>query len=246
VAKTILAVGAHCDDCEIGAGGVLIQAARAGCRVVIVTIVSDHSSWALTKGREAEARASLEAVARKYGFEKRYLEYPYHVIDGGDVELKRRLSKIYWELKPETALIHHTEDHFPDHVAAGQAAHDAFLFPHGLAGDLKAERIKRIMAFTITPWQTYHFEADAYFDVGDVMPEYMELLNDVDSAYFGNSPESAMHYEVRDVRNGRVIRLGAHARTKYADCISHGSRAGCEYAIGFRQVWGKRWGEKMF
>jgi hypothetical protein len=49
--KTFLAVGAHMDDAELGAGGVLIQAARAGHRVVIVTVVSDYRSWLPTVGR---------------------------------------------------------------------------------------------------------------------------------------------------------------------------------------------------
>src|SRR5690349_9536444 len=52
--KTFLAVGAHMDDAELHHGGVLIQAAQAGHRVVIVTVVSDFSTWQRTKGREAE------------------------------------------------------------------------------------------------------------------------------------------------------------------------------------------------
>src|SRR5438876_8831734 len=46
--KTFLAVEGHMDDAEIGCGGLLIQAARAGHRVVIVTVASDYTTWAPT------------------------------------------------------------------------------------------------------------------------------------------------------------------------------------------------------
>ena len=131
--KTFLAVGAHMDDAEIGAGGVLIHAARAGHRVVIVNVVSDHKSWLPTVGREQQVRRDLIALAQRFGFEKRFLEYPYHQIDGGDLDLKRKLAEIYVELQPDVAFIHHVEDHWPDHVACGRASHDAFLFAHGLS-----------------------------------------------------------------------------------------------------------------
>ena len=52
--------------------------------------------------------------------------------------MKRKLAEIYVELKPQAAFIHHTEDHWPDHVACGQAAHDALLFSHGLSHDMRA------------------------------------------------------------------------------------------------------------
>ena len=140
--KTILAIGAHMDDAEIGAGGVLIQAARAGHRVVVVTVVSDYRTWQPTIGREEATKRDLLALAQKFGYEKRFLDYPYHQIHGGDLELKRKLAEIYVELQPQVAFIHHVEDHWPDHVASGQAAHDALLFSHGLSHDRTERRAR--------------------------------------------------------------------------------------------------------
>ena len=42
--KTILVVGAHMDDCEIGAGGLIIKAVRKGHRVVLVNVATDYST----------------------------------------------------------------------------------------------------------------------------------------------------------------------------------------------------------
>src|SRR5262245_14724034 len=158
MSKTLLAVGAHMDDAEIGAGGVLIQAARAGHRVVIVTVVSDYTTWLPTRGREVQTKQDLLALAHRYGFEKRFLDYPYHQIDGGDLELKRRLAAIYVELQPDVAFIHHHEDHWSDHVACARASHDAFLFSHGLTPDMSIRRCPLLYAYDVTAGQTFHFE----------------------------------------------------------------------------------------
>jgi LmbE family N-acetylglucosaminyl deacetylase len=248
--KTFLAVGAHMDDSEIGAGGVLIQAARAGHRVVIVTVVSDYKTWQPTLGREEQVKRDLIALCKKYGFEKRFLDYPYHHIDGGDLDLKQKLAKLYIELKPDVAFIHHHEDHWPDHVACGKACHDAFLFSHGLSGDLNERRCPLIYAYSITPIQTYRFEEDVYYDVTDVMADYMELLAGTDSCLAGKPFEELVQYEFKVLgRHGdkpTQFRLGGHGITRLADCIQYGNRARCPFAIGFKTVWGKRHGEKLF
>jgi N-acetylglucosamine malate deacetylase 1 len=234
MSKTFLAIGAHCDDCEIGVGGLLIQAAKAGHRVVIVSVVTDLSTWAATKGREEQTKRGLADLAKKYGFEKRFLDYPYHIINSSDVELKRKLAKIQLELNPDVSFIHHMEDHFSDHTACGSAAHDALLFSHGLSGDLKSPRCPSIFSYCITPWQTYRFEPDQYVDVADVMPDYMELLNGFDNIYIGMAAPTD-EFKMGDSQTS--FRLGAHSLTKFADCIQHGSRAGCKYAIGLKSIW---------
>ena len=244
--KTFLAIGAHMDDAEIGAGGVLIQAARAGHRVVIVTMVSDYRTWLPTIGREEATKQKLLALAQKHGFEKRFLDYPYHQVQGGNLELKQKLAEIYVELQPDVAFIHHTEDHWPDHVAAGQAAHDAFLFSHGLSHDMKERRCPLIYAFEISPQQTYHFEPDVYYDVTDVMPEYVELLAGTDSCLSGRPVEDVIKYEFRTLdKTPQTYRLGGHGVIRLTECFRHGQRAGCRFAIGFRTVWGKRRGENL-
>jgi len=155
--KTFLAIEGHMDDAEIGCGGMLIQAARAGHRVVIVTVASDYTTWAPTVGREDRTKLELMDLAKSFGFEKRFLNGAYHHTNGSDLELKRRLAEIYVELKPDVAFISHVEDHWPDHANSAIAAKDAFLFSHGLTKEMTQHRIPLIYAFSVTPNQTYHF-----------------------------------------------------------------------------------------
>lgn len=246
--KTFLVVQGHLDDALIGAGGVLIQAARAGHRVVVVTVASDYSSWGATVGREAQVKQEQFALAKDFGFEKRFLDGKYHQTDGTDLELKRKLAEIYIEVKPDVAFVSHYEDHWPDHRDSGIAAKDAFLFSHGLTRDMEIHRCPLILGFSVTPIQTYHFEPDVFYDVTDVIREYMDLIGRIEAIRTGRPLEQEIQYELRGVgRRAKdlTLPLTAHGLTRLGDAIRWGDMAGCKFAIGFRTIWGQRRGPQI-
>jgi len=246
IRKTFLAVEGHMDDAEIGVGGILIQAARAGHRVVIVTVASDYTTWGATVGREEQTKRNLIALANEFGFEKRFLEGPYHQTSAADIALKKKLAEIHVEVKPDAAFICHHEDHWPDHAQSGLAAHDALLFSHGLSRSQAVQRCPLIYAYDVTSQQTYHFEEDVYYDVTDVMPAYMDLIARVEAIRSGLPMSQVLRHEVRPVDGkGPTLRLSAHGLWRFADCVRFGGRTGCSYAIGLRTVWGRRRGEKL-
>lgn len=244
--KTFLAVEGHIDDAEIGVGGLLIQAARAGHRVVVVTVAGNYSSWAPTVGREERTQREARELAQSFGFEKRFLKRNYHQTDATDLSLKRELADIYVELKPDVAFICHHEDHWPDHANSGLAAKDAFMFSHGLSQDMRTQRSALIYAYGVTPVQTYHFEPDVYYDVTDVMPEYMDLICRIEAVRTGRPLSQEIRYEFRTLAGGgKTMPLSAHAVVRLAEALRWGNRAGCPFAIGLRTVWGPRWGQKI-
>lgn len=244
--KTFLAVEGHIDDAEIGVGGVLIQAARAGHRVVIVTVAGNYASWAPTVGREDRTKREALELARSFGFEKRFLNGNYHQTNPTDLALKRQLADIFVELKPDVAFICHHEDNWPDHANSGLAAKDAFMFPHGLSHDLRTQPPALIYAYGVTPVQTYHFEPDVYYDVGDVMPEYMDLISRVEAVRTGRPLQQEIRHEFRTLGpQGKTMPLSAHAVVRLAEALRWGNRAGCQFAIGLRTVAGPRWGQKI-
>lgn len=244
--KTFLVVEGHLDDAEIGAGGVLIQAVRAGHRVVIVTVASDYSSWAATVGREGRVKREQLELAKAFGFEKRFLDGKYHQTDAADLGLKRKLAEIYVELRPDAAFICHSEDHWPDHSGSGRAAKDAFLFSHGLSHDMSEHRCPLILAFSVTPAQTYHFEPDVFYDVTDVMPEYLDLIGRIEAIRTGRALKQEVRWELRALGGGPTLPLTQHGLIRLAEALRWGDMAGCPYAIGFKTVWGQRRGPRLF
>lgn len=144
-----LAVGAHPDDVEFGAGATLARWAEAGCEVSLV-VCTDGSkgTWdptadlaALVRTRRAEARAAAAALGATG--EVRFLD----VVDGeleNDRATRSALARIIRELRPEVLLGHDPWKRYrlhPDHRAAGfltcdalVAARDPHFFPeHGVA-----------------------------------------------------------------------------------------------------------------
>lgn len=96
--------------------------AAAGGRCDVT--VSDYRTWEATVGREEQCKKNQLALAKRFGYEKRFLDYPYHQFPV-DNEAKRKLAEIYVEVQPDITFVHNPEDHWPDHANSGIAAKDA-------------------------------------------------------------------------------------------------------------------------
>jgi len=241
--RTFLAIEAHADDATLGAGAVLIEAARRGHRVVIVTVVSDFATWQTTIGRESQTRDGLLELADRYGFERIFLDYPYHQTRGDDLHLKRKLARIHAELSTDVALIHHHEDHWPDHAASARVSHDALLFPHGLSDDLGAKPCPTIYSFDISPRQTFNFQPDVYFDVTHMIHDYIDLIRSTCNCYFGHDADQApegRYQFVDDAGTTRQLEMCPHALRRFAECVRAGNIARCRFALGLKTVWAGR------
>jgi len=240
---TMLLVGAHMDDCENGASGVMLDAIRHGWRVVTVTVTGDFSTWGQTLGREDAVRRQLLDLAERFGYEKRFLDYAYHNVEP-DLVLKRRLAEMQDELRPDIGLVHWPEDHWPDHRAVGIAAKDALGFAHGLSGNLQAPKCPRVFAYSATPHQTWHFEPDFYHDLTPVIGEFMGLVAGTDSCLSGRPVEELRANTVSlgfgGVAPTEPMRCTGHGWIKLAECVVWGDQSGTRYpfALGLRTLWG--------
>jgi LmbE family N-acetylglucosaminyl deacetylase len=244
---TILAVGAHMDDAELGVGGILIQAVQSGHRVVVVVTVSDYRTWAATIGREAQCKKDQSELAKRFGYEKRFLDYPYHQFPA-DNEAKRKLARIYVDLQPDITFVHNAEDHWPDHANSGIAAKDAVLFAHGYTDDRKIRRCPRVFAFSSTPYQTVRFEPDFFVDVTPVMRQYMDLVAGTDHCLNGRPVQEQLGWEVRNLKTGESLKLSGHGWLRYCECAQWGAQsgAGVTYAIALTTLWGPRDGRPLW
>src|SRR5207248_1398951 len=96
--KTLLAIGAHYDDCVFGIPGILLQALRKHYRVVILSIIGDYTNWAPTRGREKKVLEGITEISREHGAEMRFLKYASHRFDVNP-ETKRAVAEVVAEVR---------------------------------------------------------------------------------------------------------------------------------------------------
>ena len=170
--KTILAIGAHYDDCVFGIPGILLQAVRKHERVVILAIIGDYSNWDPAKGRDQELREVSVQLAKERGMEMRFLRYASMHFEP-NLEAKRAVAEVVADVKPDTAFMLWHRDRHPDHEAASAICHAALRQPGGLIGE--AVRTPRhIYAFDNGPGHTIGFEPNTFVDDTPDWPAAME------------------------------------------------------------------------
>jgi LmbE family N-acetylglucosaminyl deacetylase len=158
VPGSALAVAAHPDDVEFGAGGTLAAWSAAGC-VVHHLVLTDGSkgSW--------EPDADVEALVRRRKEEQRAAAAALGAIgevrfagrtDGelvADTETRMEVAAAIRELRPEVVLGHDPWRRYrlhPDHRAAGWLVCDAVVAarePHVRIGDLAPWRPSALLLF---------------------------------------------------------------------------------------------------
>ncbi|MEO2013644.1 MAG: hypothetical protein ABGZ53_04670, partial [Fuerstiella sp.] len=99
--KTILAMGAHYDDCIFGVPGILLQAVRKNYRVVTLHMIGDYTNWPPADGR-AVAKMTTELSAAR-GVEAKFLDFASHRFDAR-LENQIVVAEAVAKIKPDIAF----------------------------------------------------------------------------------------------------------------------------------------------
>jgi LmbE family N-acetylglucosaminyl deacetylase len=107
----ILAIGAHCDDIEIGCGGTLITLQRQypNCRIHWLVLTSGA-----TRRKEAERAVNAFVRAPARG-EIRICDLPDGLLPAHFAEVKAEFERIRKTVAPDLILTHHGADLHQDH-----------------------------------------------------------------------------------------------------------------------------------
>lgn len=178
-----LAIGAHPDDVEFGAGGTLARWAEAGTAIAILVMTDgskgswdpavDRGSLAATRRREAEAAANVLGAAT--------VEFVGEV--DGELEASRRLvADLAGRIRrhrPDVVLTHDPWQRYqlhPDHRATGWiavdavvAARDPLFFPDQLVEGVGAHRPSALLLWSAD-------EPDHWEDVATTLSRKIEAL----------------------------------------------------------------------
>ncbi|MGW1195846.1 PIG-L deacetylase family protein [Streptomyces sp. NPDC002536] len=120
--ERIVAVGAHCDDIAIGAGGTLLSLCRArpGLRVDALVLSGGGSD------REQEERAALAAFCPGAELHLTVLKLPDGRLPAHWEEAKAAVEELRGRTEPDLILAPRTEDAHQDHRGLAQLIPTAF------------------------------------------------------------------------------------------------------------------------
>jgi LmbE family N-acetylglucosaminyl deacetylase len=238
--KTLLAIGAHLDDSEGCAGGLLLKAVQAGMRVVIVQANSDYSNHPLTRGREKEIEAGLKQLAKDMGMEKIFLGYKYHQVPD-DLEIKKRLAQIVADVEPDIAVIMSEHDNWVDHVNIARAGKDALLFAHGYV-NYRQKLPRLLLRYADSPSHAgppYDFHPDTFVDTTDVADRVVEMINRLSQITYGGEPRIVAQLTLLkkgDPQNPLKMELTDYADLALAVRRYWGNACRVRYADAFESV----------
>jgi N-acetylglucosamine malate deacetylase 1 len=176
MAKTILGIGAHYDDCIFGISGTLLKAVRKNHRVVILSLIGDYSNWKPAEGREREIVQGTIDISKEYGAEARFLNFAQMKFDVTEAN-KRAVAEAVAQIEPDVAFLLWPRDNHTDHEVASQLGKIALR--HGdrlLPAGRRFKHPQRIYLYDNGPRHTIGFEPDTFVDITDDWRQASEWL----------------------------------------------------------------------
>jgi N-acetylglucosamine malate deacetylase 1 len=176
----LLVLGAHPDDAELCAGGLISRYRAAGHTVKMISVTCGDVGHHQMSGAPLAARRRLEAAASAAvcGAESAVWQHP-------DAQLLPTLD-LRWQIireirtfAPDLVLTHRTNDYHPDHRAVGQAVQDAsyLVTVPNVVRDTPILKRDPVVAFLPDRFTRPNpLRADVVVDIGPQVEQIVDML----------------------------------------------------------------------
>ncbi|GDY22540.1 hypothetical protein LBMAG56_38870 [Verrucomicrobiota bacterium] len=216
--KTLLALGAHYDDCVFGIPGILLQGVRKHYRVVVLSLIGDYTNWAPAKGRSAEFVEGARRLAQERGVEMRFLNFASHRFDAR-LENKLLVARAVADIKPDVAFTLWKDDHHNDHVVASELTRVAVRNAGQMLEGVSYQPPGRLYFYDNGPRHTIGFTPDTFVDVSDTWTEAQDWLGAL-MALKDNRPYDRTKPDGAQQAKETLARYrGASCGAKYAEAL---------------------------
>ena len=210
--KTLMVVGAHHDDNEGNAGGLIARHRKAGWRVV--SVVMTNGRWG--RGTISDENIDIRnresiAAAKVLDMDPVFMAYPE---DGfrATAEACDALVQRIVEHRPDVLVTHPPHDYHFDHMSTSQCVLDAsYLCASALAQAGHAlPRLYYCDAFYVP------FEPDVYVEVGD----FIDLKAQAQACHKSQiPPDDSGHSTIIELATTRARHRGIESGHRYAEAF---------------------------
>ncbi len=221
MAKRILVIGAHQDDCELKAGGTAALWRQAGFTVRLLVLTNGDTGHHEIGGGPLARRRTAEAAeaAAVIGAESEVFDIHNNELEPS-LENRGRLIRAIRAFAPDLVLTHRPWDYHPDHRYAGQLVHDAahsVTVPNVQPLTPAMRRNPIILYLSDRFRKPYPFEPDVVVDIGSAMEAKIEMVARHASQVFEWLPYSGEYEEeVPADESARAAWLAARLKRRFA------------------------------
>ncbi|MDA0835451.1 MAG: PIG-L family deacetylase [Planctomycetota bacterium] len=216
--KTLLAMGAHLDDCIFGVPGIMLHAVRKHYRVVNLAMIGDLTNWPPARGREQEIVDGTKRLCEDRGVEMRVLDFASMRFDV-TLEAKQAVAEVVADVKPDIAFILWPHDTHADHEVASQLCKVALRHGGRVLDPGNVTPPRAIYTYDNGPGHTIGFVPNTFVDVSDVWDEAIEWLGRYMALQQNKPYDPAVRDGAQQAKEAIARYRGQSCGVKYAEAL---------------------------